>query len=152
MLLLRVLSRIRFPDIYADLLFGYWHAYPWLRYFDPHKDLVTKAVSLPAPHVALFASLCWCAVPRLLYVPLKEQWNRGSYQLRLPQAPTPVRKTTPLSLIPAGLQWLRCPACTRHKCCTHCSTARSLSYCPMLLPLADAVPAAAAPACFLGRA
>lgn len=110
-LLHRVLSCIRFPDIYADLLLGYWEAFRWLRTFDPHKELIIKAVSLPAPQAALVVWLCWCAVHWLLNVLLhvlkKQQWIGEPCQQDLPHVPNPLRKPTPLSFLSTGFQWLR---------------------------------------------
>lgn len=47
-LVLRVLSRIRFPDIPAPLLLAYWDGYSWLQKFHPDKELIIKAMSLCA--------------------------------------------------------------------------------------------------------
>ena len=40
-----VCSRIRFPEVPADVLLNYWAFFKWLQRYDPSKDLLLRAVS-----------------------------------------------------------------------------------------------------------
>ena len=57
-----ICSRIRFPDIPASILLSYYSHFKFMRWFDPDKELLLRAVS----ELQLHALACTCLHPSLL--------------------------------------------------------------------------------------